>query len=59
MFFFWPIFASQQQKEKEKRCVVYKWALILTNIGRNVFLLANFCTTATQKKKEKKFTCYV
>jgi hypothetical protein len=52
MFFFWPIFAPQQQKEKEKRCDVYKRVLILTNIGHNVFLLANFCTTSTQKKKE-------
>jgi hypothetical protein len=49
MFFFWPNFALQQQKEKEKRCDVYKRALILTNIGCNVFLLANFCTTVTQK----------
>jgi len=51
MFFFWPIFAPQQQKEKEKRCDVYKRALILTNVGRNVFLLANICTTVTQKNK--------
>jgi predicted metal-dependent hydrolase len=28
MFFFWPKFAPQQQKEKEKRCDVYKRALI-------------------------------
>ncbi len=28
MFFFSPKFAPQQQKEKEKRCEVYKRALI-------------------------------
>jgi len=33
------------------------WGLIcfsiLTNIGHNVFLLANFCTTRTTKKEKK------
>jgi hypothetical protein len=54
MFFFWPIFAPQQQKQQEKRCDVYRRALILTNIAHNIFLLANFCTATTQKKRRKK-----
>jgi hypothetical protein len=50
---------NKKKEEKERKCKVYKErALILSNIGCNVFLLANFRTTATKTTRKKRCDVY-